>query len=72
MIVLYCLLGIIGLLLAVILIRTALFRPKAQPEAKAEAVSFNRDKAISALAELIADGTVEGIFDSYGEVYMKP
>ena len=26
----------------------------------------------SALAELIADGTVEGIFDSYGEVYMKP
>ena len=39
MIVLYCLLGIIGLLLAVILIRTALFRPKAQPEAKAEAVS---------------------------------
>ena len=25
-----------------------------------------------ALAELIADGTVEGIFDSYGEVYMKP
>ena len=26
----------------------------------------------SALAELIADGTVEGIFDSYGETYMKP
>lgn len=26
----------------------------------------------NALAELIADGTVEGIFDSYGEVYMKP
>ena len=26
----------------------------------------------SALAELIADGTVEGIFDSYGEDYMKP
>ena len=26
----------------------------------------------SALAELVADGTVEGIFDSYGETYMKP
>ena len=25
-----------------------------------------------ALAELIADGTVEGIFESYGETYMKP
>ena len=25
-----------------------------------------------ALAELIADGTVEAIFDSYGEAYMKP
>ena len=58
MIVLYCLLGIIGLLLAVILLRTALFRPKAQPEATAEAVSFNRDKAVSALAELIKCKTV--------------
>ena len=26
----------------------------------------------TALAKLIADGTVESIFDSYGEVYMKP
>ena len=26
----------------------------------------------SALAELVADGTVEGIFDSYGDTYMKP
>lgn len=25
-----------------------------------------------ALSQLIADGTVEGIFDSYGETYMKP
>lgn len=25
-----------------------------------------------ALTQLVADGTVEGIFDSYGEVYMKP
>ena len=25
-----------------------------------------------ALAELIADGTVEGVFDTYGETYMKP
>ena len=25
-----------------------------------------------ALAELIADGTVEAIFASYGETYMKP
>ena len=26
----------------------------------------------NALVELMADGTVEGIFDSYGEAYMKP
>jgi ABC-type amino acid transport substrate-binding protein len=26
----------------------------------------------SVLSELIADGTIEGIFTAYGETYMKP
>ena len=58
MMALYIVLGIIGLLLAVILIRSALFRPKAQPESAREEVSFNRDKAVNALAELIKCKTV--------------
>ena len=39
--------------IAVILIRTARFQPKAQPELSTEAVEFDRDKAVSSLAELI-------------------
>ena len=44
--------------LAVILIRTALFRPKKQNAAPAEAVEFDREAAIAALAELIQCKTV--------------
>ena len=49
----YIILGIVALFVAVVAIRTALFRPKAQPPVSEEAVEFDRDKAISALAELI-------------------
>ena len=43
---------------AVILVRTAKFQPKAQPELSTEAVEFDRDKAISSLAELIRCKTI--------------
>ena len=43
---------------AVILVRTAKFQPKAQPELSTEAVEFDRDKAISSLAELIKCKTI--------------
>ena len=54
MLALYILLGILALFVAVVAIRTALFRPKAQKPVSDEPAPFNRDKAINALAELIA------------------
>ncbi len=50
--------GLLVLLLAVILLRTLFFRPKAQPAAQAEPVTFNREKAVAALAELIKCKTI--------------
>ena len=44
--------------IAVILVRTAKFQPKAPPELSTEAVEFDRDKAISSLAELIKCKTI--------------
>ena len=49
---------LLAIFLAVILIRTALFRPKTQPAQGGEAISFDRDKAISNLAELIKCKTI--------------
>ena len=43
---------------AVILVRTAKFQPKAQPELSTEAVEFDKDKAVSNLAELIKCKTI--------------
>ena len=43
---------------AVILVRTAKFQPKAQPELSTEPVEFDRDKAVSSLAELIRCKTI--------------
>ena len=43
---------------AVILVRTAKFQPKAQPELSTEAVEFDQEKAISSLAELIRCKTI--------------
>ena len=54
----YVILALFAALVAVILVRTALFRPKAQPSISNEAVTFDRDAAISALAELIKCKTV--------------
>ena len=58
MIVLYTVLGVIALFLAIILLRAALFRPKAEPKVDAAPVSFDGDAAVSALQQLIRCKTV--------------
>jgi len=50
--------GIALLFVAVVAVRTMLFRPKAQPEISQEPVEFDRDRAIHALAELVKCKTV--------------
>lgn len=54
----YILLCVVIVFLAVILIRTALFRPKSQPQTSEETVSFDQDAAIENLATLIKFKTV--------------
>ncbi len=54
----YIILGILALLLAVILIRTAAFKPKAQPPISEEAVPFDKDAAVDALQQLVRCKTV--------------
>ena len=54
----YCLLGIFVLFLAVVLIRTARFQPKKQNILPEEAIEFDRQAAIDALAELIQCKTI--------------
>ena len=56
--VLYSLLGLLGIFLAVLLIRAACFRPKAQPASEGEAIQFDRDAAVKALQQLIKCRTV--------------
>ena len=55
---LYILLILIALFFAVILIRAAMFQPKAQPPVSDEAVSFDKDAAVESLAALIRCKTV--------------
>ena len=50
--------GILAAFVAVILVRTLRFTPKAQPEISQEEVSFDRDSAIDALAQLIRCKTI--------------
>ena len=54
----YVILGLIAGFLAVIVFRTVTFTPKAQPPVSGREVEFNKDAAISALAELIKCKTV--------------
>ncbi|MCQ2432805.1 MAG: M20/M25/M40 family metallo-hydrolase [Clostridia bacterium] len=56
--ILFALLGIIVVLLAVILIRTAMFKPRKEEKPVFEDVEFDEDAAISALAELVRCKTV--------------
>lgn len=54
----YIILGMIVVFLAVVLIRTANFKPKPQPEISQEEVSFDKEGAVSSLAELVKCKTV--------------
>ena len=54
----YLIWGIIALFLAVVLIRTAAFNPKHQPETAQETVSFNKNAVIHGLAELVKCKTI--------------
>ena len=50
--------GILAVFVAVILIRTLRFTPKVQPAAETEAPEFSRERAISALGELVKCKTI--------------
>ncbi|MBE6960377.1 MAG: M20/M25/M40 family metallo-hydrolase [Ruminococcaceae bacterium] len=52
------LLGVFLLFIAVILIRTLTFRPKAQPPVSNEEISFDRDAAVNALQQLVRCKTI--------------
>ena len=54
----YVILGLLLLFIAVILIRTAMFRPRADVQVEQTAVAFDRDAAVSALQALIRCKTV--------------
>ena len=54
----YIILGIIAVFLAVVLIRTANFKPQPQPEISQEEITFDRDAATRNLAELVKCKTV--------------
>ena len=50
--------GIIAVFVAVIAVRTIKFKPKAQPPVSEEAVSFDKDAAVDALAQLVKCKTI--------------
>ena len=54
----YIILGVVALLLAVLLIRAAAFRPKVQPPLTEETVSFDKDAAVDALQKLVQCKTI--------------
>ena len=54
----YILLGILAVFLAVILVRAACFRPQKQLPVSQESVSFDGNRAVEALAELVRCKTV--------------
>ena len=54
----YVLLAALAVLLAVILVRTAAFKPKVQPVSHSESVEFDRQAAIDALQKLVQCKTV--------------
>ena len=54
----YIVLGIVAVFLAVVLIRTLAFKPKAQPQTSDEEIIFDKEAAIDALAQLIRCKTI--------------
>ena len=58
MLALYIVLGLIVLFFVVVLIRTAMFVPKAQDKREHEDINFDKDAAVSALADLVRCKTI--------------
>ena len=58
MIALYVVLGLLGLLIAVLLIRTLCFNPKPQKEISNEEISFDKEQAIANLQTLVRCKTI--------------
>lgn len=56
--ILYCFLAILAIFVAVILIRTIMFKPAAQPQIFDDEVKFDNSESISALSKLIRCKTV--------------
>ncbi|MBQ9148965.1 MAG: M20/M25/M40 family metallo-hydrolase [Oscillospiraceae bacterium] len=54
----YVIVGLVVIFLAVVLIRTACFKPKAQPVLSKETLEFDKDRAVSNLAELVRCKTI--------------
>ena len=54
----YILLGILAIFLAVVMVRTLMFRPKAQPPIREEPVDFDKDASVDALAQLVRCKTI--------------
>ena len=54
----YLILALVVIFVAVVAIRTVGFKPKAQPEISEEEISFDKDGAVDALAELIRCKTI--------------
>ena len=54
----YGILAAILLLLAVLIIRALAFRPKAQPDTAVAEVTFDKDAAVDALAQLVRCKTI--------------
>ncbi len=58
MIFLYIILALIVIFLAVIIIRAAAFKPKAQPSCESDPIEFDRDSAVRSLQELVKCKTI--------------
>ena len=56
--ILYCILAIVAIFVVVILIRTIMFKPTAQPQIFDDEVKFDNSESISALSQLIRCKTV--------------
>lgn len=54
----YCILILVAVFVAVVLVRTALFRPKAQPAISEEPIEFDKEQAIDSLAKLVTCKTI--------------
>lgn len=54
----YCILVLIAVFVAIVLVRTALFRPKAQPKISEEPIEFGKEQAIDSLAKLVTCKTI--------------